>query len=434
MLPGDSVNQLAALFYPGNKRMQTRFVAQTLQLNRELNPSLKPASIIGEPRTLIIPDLKTLSRQAGPFKSPNRRINKAASKLRTHRQPEQAATSEITPELQAAYEDLRTRDVASKLQLEQIDRRLADLQATVQQMKSAESVIAQQSLPASAKAIAPSVVSTAKIIRPDGPAQRISSVVSTPAESSWRQLLVAGLILLLAVIAVVAARAWLRRQMAKNTQDKIDQHVKDIRKHVFHQMQAALPNTPAVMNSVTPNVLSIEEIKSVMEEAKIFVSMGRIYKAKALLTRYIEELPKAALAPWLFLMDIYRGLNQKNEFVALAKRFHETFNAMTPQWETKGRRATDDSLERFGHIVSKLEIAWRAGETRNFLENLLGDILDDERIGFTEAKKYLETLLNDNRDGERTGFSLEVLQEITLLLEVLEIRDESREPSLNPSA
>ena len=107
---------------------------------------------------------------------------------------------------------------------------------------------------------------------------------------------------------------------------------------------------------------------------------------------------------------------------------------MTPQWETKGRRATDDSLERFGQIVSKLEIAWRAGETRNFLENLLGDILDDERIGFTEAKKYLETLLNDNRDGERTGFSLEVLQEITLLLEVLEIRDESREPSLNPSA
>jgi hypothetical protein len=47
-----------------------------------------------------------------------------------------------------------------------------------------------------------------------------------------------------------------------------------------------------------------------------------------------------------------------------------------------------------------------------------------------DAQDFLNHLLQDNRGGERQGFSMDVLQEILLLLAVIELRDHL--PQLKP--
>ncbi len=130
--------------------------------------------------------------------------------------------------------------------------------------------------------------------------------------------------------------------------------------------------------------------------------MDRPAQAALLLLNHIEAKPKASLHPWLYLLDIYRSQDEKDEFVALAKRLHTAFNVMTPQWEeTKVAMVVASTLEEFPHIISQLQEAWVAGQ----------------------AEQHLIGLLEDNREGERAGFSPDVLQEIMLLQGVWEIRE-----------
>ncbi len=128
MLPGESLNQLATLFYPGNKPMQRRFVAKTQELSRELNPALDANAIFNQPGMLIIPELKVLSHRASPFKS-----HRSKPSLRMSYQIE----SIVTPEMHAQYEDLIQRNEFLKLQLQRLEQRLSEMQDSLVQLKTA---------------------------------------------------------------------------------------------------------------------------------------------------------------------------------------------------------------------------------------------------------------------------------------------------------
>ena len=117
-------------------------------------------------------------------------------------------------------------------------------------------------------------------------------------------------------------------------------------------------------------------------------------------------MPKASLHHWLYLLDIFRDRNQKEEFLIYASQLHEHFNVMMPCWDNGPlAMVVATSLEQFSHIVQTLTHLWA------------------QENGYAETKAYLQLLLTDNREKERMGFTMQVFQEIVLLTEVLDIRE-----------
>jgi hypothetical protein len=382
MLPGESLNQLAALFYPGNKSMQRRFVAKTQELSRELNPTLDANAVFSQPGMLVIPELKALSRHAPPFNS--RRSKSAATDSRMSYQIEDVSKAIITSEMHAQYEELSQRNFTLKQELESLNLRLSSLQSTLDRLK----ILAQASKPQPKPALGPieAKASTSQ-----------QELTENPPKLYIPLAVLAGLALLTLVIRY-------RRKIFKGTAHEESGFITRSAVSSDDQQQA-IPTPVTEANALKASDfpgLVVEEAGSVVEEAKIFVDTERSKEAIALLQSVINEEPEAALEPWLYLLDIYRDLNQKEEFAELAQRFHRTFNVMTPLWEeVKAVMMVAVSLEEFPHIISQLVDTWPSGK----------------------ARQYLENLLVHNRDGDRTGFSLEILQEILLLLNVLETRD-----------
>lgn len=399
VLPGESLNQLAALFYPGNKSMQKAFVARTQELSRELDPDLDPAKAFAEPGVLIIPELKALSRQARPFKS-HRRQARNSSSLQMSYQLREAGPI-VTPQMHAEYEGLNQRNLALEQSLQSLRLRQENLQTSLSRMQAA----AANSLPAAPANLPVDRDASIKPVSLPLPVPRQSKAdASMGAELNGNSLLIQFLLLLAALLFFIALWYWIRKlkalQFKKITNDQLD----GMRKNVFNPMNnslMALTETGSMGNS--DEILSVEEITSVVEEARIFMSMERPNEAIQLLRDYIENSPHGSLQPWLYLLEIYRKLGKKDEFSELAKRFHRTFNAMTPQWgDHKIAMVVANSLEEFPHIVSQLQEVWAK----------------------PEALEYLDQLLGDNRDGERVGFSLNVVLEIVMLMEILDIREQ----------
>ncbi len=69
LLPGESLNDVARLFYPKNKAMQHKFVFKTLRLSAAVRLNLKPSERFETPVSLIIPTLKSLSVRTHLIKS-----------------------------------------------------------------------------------------------------------------------------------------------------------------------------------------------------------------------------------------------------------------------------------------------------------------------------------------------------------------------------
>ena len=144
-------------------------------------------------------------------------------------------------------------------------------------------------------------------------------------------------------------------------------------------------------------------LSATLEEAKLLMSVNRGTDAIAHLKMTIESQPKASINHWLYLLEVFRKLNLKDEFEAYAERMHETFNVMTPVWYEKEAAVNTvmivpQSLEEFPHIMEQLYGVW-PGEL---------------------ASVYLRSLITDNRGGERAGFGKSVVGEILFLIELLD--------------
>ncbi len=521
MLPGESLNQLAKLFYPKNKAMQKRFVTKTLELSHEISPNLDPDAVFKQPARLIVPDLKALSQSAAGFKA-SRRSTAKFPKLHMSYQIADAEKFLVTPEMQADFDDLTKRNVSLKDELKRLNDKLVKLQQTmVEMLEKARNTLGraenkpkveaklaptQAPIPAASKPevalqkspveknpadkqaltkppaqesaplkqpetkeppVQPIRPATAKPVEavkpapaePTEPQDKFSSAVvpvpaqaakpeaaapaapavsapvapqPTPvpapvpveqaavpvaprppapvAEASLLDSEMLGIAIqlgaiVLGLIGAFFAWRWIRKQIASKLRKATNDQLDGLHKNKFNpnDLSTFHSSKPGAVDNADLSMLYIEEFESVVEEARIFMSMDRAKEAISILTQHIQEQPKTSIHPWIYLMEVYRDLDMRDEFVDLAKRFHEHFNVIAPQWhsDTQIGMVIAESLEEFPHIISQLQEIWQT----------------------PKAKPYLESLIADNRDGERSGFSFEVIKEIMMLMAMLDMRD-----------
>jgi Tfp pilus assembly protein FimV len=154
---------------------------------------------------------------------------------------------------------------------------------------------------------------------------------------------------------------------------------------------------PQVPQDIPPPPETIE-VNPVMELAEIMLSFGRVQGAAQALQEYIEANPKAALQPWIRLLEIYQGNGMRAEFEALATNLNQNFNVEIVHWdEAMPGERIEMTLELLPHIRDQIDAMW----------------------GSPECLAYLDQLLHDNRDGQRNGFALPVVKEILTLIDMM---------------
>ncbi len=451
-IPGESLNDIARAFYPKNSVMRRLFVTRTLRLNTEIEPTLKPSTIFEEPVLLTIPTLKSLSK--------TRQAINAANRAKTNRQELSmsysmnktvsinSSVSKLPTLLLQEYELLLSKNAFLKAELERLQIRLGVLQEKLNHLKlaldktfnlpasaapeqhSPETVqTTQQTLPAKKvfKNLAPATAPTKTVnqtrIKPQAAQTQSASKISAPAQANqslfnslkyWLLALLgfAGLVVLAAILLKKYRQRMLNR--LSDAVPEMDDTMTDFGKN----WQDTDPVTePEYVVEHQPNSASIgflntdmrdDQAKAIttLEEAKLLMSINRTQDAVAHLKLTIETDPKASINHSLYLLEIFRKLNLKEEFEAYAKRLHITFNVMTPVWYeanaaiASAKIVVPQYLEEFPHIMDKLDAVWPS----------------------ELAKVYLQSLITDNRDGDRAGFSAAVLAEILMLITLLDTR------------
>ncbi len=146
--------------------------------------------------------------------------------------------------------------------------------------------------------------------------------------------------------------------------------------------------------SSSENFLQVEEISDGLQEAKFWAALQKLDHAIAILEEEIKQAQVHTPASWLYLLDLYGQVGDKEKYQLLRERFHRFFNGKIPAWQ-EPKPENKPCLADFPHITEKLA-----------------------HISHTEqAIQYLESLLLDDRDGTREGFAYGVYCDIVQLLD-----------------
>lgn len=130
LLSGESVQSLAKLFYPKNKKMQRLFIRKTLQLSQDIRPNLNAYTTTNQASLIIIPDIKTLAKHSGKIKSarPKKANANKPPKLHMSYGLKDAEKYALSPQMQADYEALVKKNEQLKQDLDKLNEKLAHLQ------------------------------------------------------------------------------------------------------------------------------------------------------------------------------------------------------------------------------------------------------------------------------------------------------------------
>jgi hypothetical protein len=434
LLSGESIESLASLFYPKNKKMQRLFISRTLQLSHEINPNLNAFVISNQASLIVIPNIKLLAKHSGKIKAASsKKISKHhPSELRMSFQLKDAAKFAPSPEMQAHYEDLVRRNALLKQELEKLNTKLERLQQVMVALNIEARRVADTPKPNSTSV--PEPVATGKsnlkklnVVKTNtAPLPTVTNKQATLLPPHFKVVV----IVLQSILGIMLMISFFRSRKKKSTRSDDVDALQPMAIQVFPESKYLPDLIETLVNKVNPastateytgniadNNLGVvmtsgdkEDHKLVLEQAYSYVNSGREKEAIRLLKSQIHSAPLASLEHYLYLLDIYRATNQKDEFLLYASKFHQDFNVMTPQWEnTPVAMVIASSLEEFPHIVDALIALWADSE--------------EVASGTTKIKAYLNELLTDNRNSERVGFSMEVVQEIMLLNNLLEVRD-----------
>lgn len=413
LLPGESLNDLARLFYPKNRGMQRQFVFKTLRLNADIQADLNADKRFGMPVLLLIPTLKSLSKSTHVIQFGSKKTVK--QKLQLSYNIKQIV--EAVPEkLLQDYEFLRSKNAFLKAELANLNEKLVYLQAKLNEMK----LLLDKTLALSAseqpakKILKNNVLKNLDNSSPDK-TQVSASKSNHILDSLNTHLVKLALILgLLAILAAYLFSKYQRRMLSKFSfiVDKVQSSAVDsnVDFNAYALTPKAAPQQGTVQQSTVQSAQETHatreaeaRLDATLEEAKLLMSINRATDAIAHLKMSIEAQPKASINHYLYLLEIFRKLNLKEDFEKFASDMHQTFNVMTPVWyETEIAIVVPQSLEEFPHIMEKLYSIW-PGEA---------------------ASAYLRNLITDNRGGERTGFGKAVLSEILMLIALLDTRND----------
>ncbi|MFZ6861118.1 type IV pilus assembly protein FimV [Undibacterium sp. Ji67W] len=144
------------------------------------------------------------------------------------------------------------------------------------------------------------------------------------------------------------------------------------------------------------NSVKVEEISDVTQEAEFWMSVNDPERAIEILEPQAELDHPESPVPWLYLLDLYRVVGNKDKYDPLRDRFVVFFNANVPEFEIDPATLPVRHLDDFEHLSKKICSMWSTNEILPFLESLL----------------------IDDRDGKRMGFELPVYRDILLLISI----------------
>jgi len=144
------------------------------------------------------------------------------------------------------------------------------------------------------------------------------------------------------------------------------------------------------------NSVKVEEISDVTQEAEFWMSVNDPERAIEILEPQAELDHPESPVPWLYLLDLYRVVGNKDKYDPLRDRFVVFFNANVPEFEIDPATLPTRHLDDFEHLSKKICSMWNTNEILPFLESLL----------------------IDDRDGKRMGFELPVYRDILLLISI----------------
>ena len=457
MLPGESLNGVAHMFYPKNVVMQRLFISKTLLLNTGTQPNLSAAQRFEKPTLLLVPTLKSLSKNTQITQS-------TAEKPAKHRlqitADIESVLDSVPSKLKEEYQFWVSKNELLKQQLVILKDKIVFLETKLDGLKLiwektlnspvaslpainnpsnnsiennlgtenkavADSVtsIVSNSVPANVPSITPSnsTANNNPVIDNATTGKKIfKNLNTTPTKvetaqiaSSWinylntdlvKVALVLGLLVILSVFALKKYREYMFAKM-NFVATKMHASIQETMVDFGGYLKPKIPEeeSPEVKLQAKAAKDVEARLDSTLAEAKLLMSVNRHQDAIAHLKLTIEAQPKACINHWLYLLEIYRKLNLKDEFEAHAAGLHQIYNVMTPVWyETAVAMVVPQSLEEFPHIMEKLYTVWP------------GDL----------ATVYLRGLIADNRGGERVGFGKAALSEILMLIEILDIQKE----------
>ena len=442
MLPGENLNDVARLFYPKNQAMQRQFIAKTLRLSSNIQADLNPVKRFETPTLLVIPTLKSLSHS----KNGTNVSRKKPRKKKLQLSYDIGQTIEQVPaKLMQDYEWLVSKNAFLKEELARLNIKIIFLQTKLKDLKlildktlnlpntsstnislpiaeAPTSSLPVNNLPVKKvfknlsnlkfehKKSDAVVAATTQTYIP------MPQAVSLLFEKDNKNLIIIVLVLLaLLTLSALLLKKYRQRMFSRFT-DAIPQmddtlldfggHWKDEGQAIDQQtIQEIKQEIQSIEAKTTQSNLQLQKVQSNVDatlvEAKLLMSIHRSQDAIDHLKLTIDANPKASINHWLYLLEIFRKLNLKEEFKKYAEGLKANFNVTTQVWDDSIAPGTlPQYLEEFPNIMEKLYIIWPSNQ----------------------AKDYLRSLITDNRDGERAGFGKAVLSEILLLIALLDTR------------
>ncbi|WMW79005.1 hypothetical protein RF679_10060 [Undibacterium cyanobacteriorum] len=164
----------------------------------------------------------------------------------------------------------------------------------------------------------------------------------------------------------------------------------------FHRTPTLEETNSSIFNFFSPRGTSVkvEEISDVTQEAEFWISMNDPRRAIEILEPQEHVEHPDSPVPWLYLLDLYRTVEDAERYNQLRDRFIVHFNANIPEYDVDLASLPHRQLEDFPHLISRISSLW---ETHEIIP-------------------YLESLLVDDREGKRAGFDLPVYRDILMLL------------------
>lgn len=141
---------------------------------------------------------------------------------------------------------------------------------------------------------------------------------------------------------------------------------------------------------------TVEELTDAMHEAEFWISLNKPESAAKVLEQYGDVDQPSSPLTWLYLLDLYRKINDQTKYEALLERFHNTFNGKVPEWGMPDNVTEFQGLMALPLLLDKITVLWNT----------------DDIVPF------LQSLLVDDRDGKREGFALAVYCDILFLIDI----------------
>ncbi|WP_133166943.1 hypothetical protein [Solimicrobium silvestre] len=154
--------------------------------------------------------------------------------------------------------------------------------------------------------------------------------------------------------------------------------------------------------------IHIEEISDITQEAEFWMSVNDPNRAIEILEPQSFDENQTTPVAWLYLLDLYRMVADEEKYSELRLRFKRKFNAYIPNFHENIDPDSLRNFEDFPHLTANCCALWNTDE----------------------ILPYLESLLVDDREGERIGFDLPVYRDILMLISIsAEFHRAKKQPS-----